>query len=282
MKRLGLIVCALAVSVGCEGRFWGELHQLEFGTNLVHLAPSHAVAEGAAVRFEVTDVATGLVGWEPFDAAATGTLDLVATGERAFEIRSGRGRIEVTSRRGDETVEDRFPVRFESPREVLVDGLPRLGVVADAPCAVELSVHGRRGARLSHDPTALDVAGDKAIRVWEAEGSRIELAAGAGAVGRLDVRYGTFGPVPAPEVVGVALADVVDVAIRAEPYGEGTLLVPVGAAADGTRVACVPVAWEIPEGVVFHPGDPGEDGTVPLILVEGSGIPEGVTVSIVR
>lgn len=282
MKRLGVIACCLAVLVGCEDRFWGELQQIEFATNLVHLARSAGVAEGAAVRVTVTDVAIGAAGWGAFDARATGTLDVVPTDDRAFEISGGRGRVEVVGHRGTETVMDRFPVRFEAPREVLANDRARLGVVADVPCAVALSLHGRRGARLSHDPTALDVAGDDRIRVWEAEGDAIEVAAGAGAVGRLDVRYGTYGPVPAPEIVGVALADVVEVALRAVPYAEGTLLVPFGSTADGTEVACVPVAWQIPEGVAFESAEPGDDGTVPMILVEGRGVPDGVTVSIAR
>ena len=112
-------------------------------------------------------------------------------------------------------------------------------------CGVELTVHGRHGARLGHSPGALEARGDEILEVGDSDTSDVAVAAEEPGVGRLAVSYGDFGPVPGPEIVGVAVDDIVRVEILATKLRVGdtpqSVLQPIGYTADGTAVACVPV-----------------------------------------
>lgn len=278
MVRLGVMAGGLALLVGCEPEFWGDLGEIGFATDLVDWTPAHAIARGAPVRIGVAG--TTREGEWTFDGRVTGDLDAVDE-DQALTVSGDRGRVHFVGHRADGArIEDRFPLRFEDPSSVRANGEQRLAIVAGEACPLSLTVHDRRGATLGHAAEALDVAGDDVLQTWATDTERIEVVAEVG-VGRLEVAYGDFGALRGPEIVGVPADALVTVELVATVLSGTdtpvTMLQPRAFTADGTGVTCVPVVWDLPAGLEVE-RVPGTDGGVVAVFVAGRGLPDGVGV----
>jgi len=286
VRRLAVAAGTFALLVGCEPAFYGDLGLIGFATNLGSWTPARPIARGAPLQVGVAEVGGKDEGWSGVESRVTGNLDGTALEDGALQIEGDRGRIWFSAVGQDGVqAEDHFGVRFEDPREALSNGEPRLAIpVGGPPCTLELTLHGRRGVRLGHDPKVVDVAGD-GFDVWSTPGEAVEVAFPRRAVGRLEVSYGDFGAIPGPELVGVTLDEVARVELQAIPLTGSdepmSALVPIGYTADETPVACVPVTWDIaPELGIAQ--EPDENGRVWGVLAPGRRVPDGVAVHLDR